>query len=389
MDSVFHNLPVLDCHIHYGHPALMPGLINILDQNQIARFNIVCTPHPARLSLVPDALHLKAHNPERTYVFGGLDISALFVDPANCGSYYAGFIERLRAMGCDGIKMIEGKPDMRKMLPIPPFDSPAYAPYWAKLEEMQMPLVFHVNDPEEFWDATRVPGWAVEQGWFYGDGSYINNEEQYNEVLNVLRRHPGIKVVLAHFFFLSNQLERLSDLMEELPNLHVDLTPGIEMYFNFARQPQKTRDFFLRHQDRILYGTDIGAKALLNTPELGIEAGESCLRVYLVRSFLEKDGPFQLNMGEGYLFGKFEGNLHGIGLPSEVLKKIYAGNFERLAGSIPRMIDPSAVIEECQRLAAVIPMVGAAQVGLQPDTRVAAMVEDFFLNLNGKDAVAS
>ncbi len=80
-------------------------------------------------------------------------------------------------------------------------------------------------------------------------------------------------MIFAHFFFLSAQLPRLAELFERFPNMHVDLTPGIEMYHNFSRNPQATRDFFLRYQERILFGTDIGAKALLASPGSGHRTG--------------------------------------------------------------------------------------------------------------------
>ncbi len=374
MDRPFQPVTLLDAHIHYSDPGYMPSLMAVLDQNGVEKFNIVCTPHRQRLSLIPDALHLKAHFPQRAYVFGGLDISALFMAPETCGQIFARQLETFVQMGCDGVKMIEGKPDMRKTLPVPDFDSPAYAPYWAKLEEMGLPLVFHVNDPEEFWDAARIPGWARQQGWFYGDGTFINNEKQYAQVINVLRRHPQLKVIFAHFFFLSNQLERLAGYLDAFPNMHVDLTPGVEMYFNFAKQPAAVRDFFLKYQDRIVYGTDIGAKALLSTPEMGIEMEESQARISLVRGFLEQEGPFSLPTRQGFLFGKFDGALQGINLPTPVLEKIYHANFERLAGGTPRPVNPGAVIAECHRLAAVIPAMG----GGQADTTVAEMVSAFF-----------
>jgi len=378
MISTFREIPILDGHIHFGHPAFMPGLVDIMDANRIDKFNIVCTPHTARLSLVPDALLLKDHYPNRVYVFGGLDISPLFLAPDTCGTHFADYVNTLMGMGCDGVKMIEGKPDTRKMLPIPPFDSPPYLPYWAKLEESGVPVLFHVNDPEEFWDAARIPEWAKERGWFYGDGTYINNEVQYQEVLNVLHRHPGVKVIFAHFFFLSNQLDRLADYLDEFPNMHVDLTPGIEMYFNFAKKPKATREFFIKYQDQIVYGTDIGAKALLASPEAGIEPAESAIRVNLVRSFLEIDGPFQLNLEQGYLFGRFEGTFQGIGLPEEVLHKIYHQNFEKLAGNKPRLLDPQAIIKECDRLMGIISAMGAAQPGVPGDTSIARMVKSYF-----------
>ncbi|MBN1451794.1 MAG: amidohydrolase family protein [Anaerolineales bacterium] len=380
MDHALANLPLLDCHIHFGHPNYRPGLIDILGKQGVGKFNIVCTPHRARLSLVPDALLVKSQHPERTYVFGGLDISPLFMAPDTCGEMFAAYVGQLLDMGCDGIKMIEGKPDMRKMLPIPPFDSPVYEPYWAALEERGAPLIFHVNDPEEFWDAEQVPDWARAQGWFYGDGSFINNEAQYAEVLNVLERHPKLKVIFAHFFFLSAQLPRLAELLERFPNMCVDLTPGIEMYHNFSRDPDAARDFFLKYQERILFGTDIGAKALLSTPEMGIEADESALRIQIIRRFLEEEGQFQLDVDSGFLFGRFSGPFHGLGLPEEALRKIYCQNFERLAGSQPRALNPAAILAECERLAMLIPMMGAMQPDVPVDLSVVNRVKEHFAN---------
>lgn len=369
---------IIDSHIHFGHPEFRAGLMAVIDRAQIDRLNIVCTPSQQRLSLVPDALHLKAHQPDRVYVFGGLDISALFMMPEQCGEFFAGYVDTLRQMGCDGIKMIEGKPQIRKMLPLPPFDSPQYAPYWEKMAQDQIPIIFHVNDPEEFWDAERIPSWAVEAGWFYGQGGFIDNEVQYREVLNVLDRNPDLVVIFAHFFFLSAQLERLAEYLDRYPGMHIDLTPGVEMYYNFAANPQKTRDFFIRFQDRILYGTDIGAKALLATPEQGIEMGESLGRVKLVRTFLETDGEFWLDPHGGYLLGDQKSPFQGLGLPLPIREKIYHKNFERLAGVRPRSLDPNAIIAECERLITMIGVMGAAQPGMAGDPSIAQIVKTYF-----------
>jgi predicted TIM-barrel fold metal-dependent hydrolase len=372
------DLPLLDCHIHFAHPDYGQGLLAILDEARISRFNLVCTPHRSRLSLVPDALYLKSQYPERVYVFGGLDISPLFFARDSCGALFAQDAERLLAMGCDGVKMIEGKPDLRKTLPIPDFDSPAYEPYWSLMEQKQIPILFHVNDPEEFWDARRVPDWARRQGWFYGDGTYINNEAQYAQVLRVLERFPGLRVVFAHFFFMSAQLPRLGALLERFPGVHVDLTPGIEMYHNLGRDPSAAREFFIKFQDRILFGTDIGAKALLSTPELGIEPHESSLRIELVRRFLELEGEFTLDVEGGFLFGRFSGPFQGLGLRRPVLEKIYCRNFEALAGSRPAPLDPDRIVQECERLTGVIGVMGSAQPDVPGDVSVATRVRDHF-----------
>jgi hypothetical protein len=374
----FHNCPITDAHIHYPHPSQMPGLIQTCDNLKIDRLNIVCTPDRARLSLVPDALHLKAHYPQRVFVLGGLDVSAYFRAPQQVGAIFASSLDGLSAAGCDGIKMIEGKPDMRKMLPIPPFDSAEFAPFWEKMAQTQMPLLFHVNDPEEFWHAERIPDWARQRGWFYGDGTYINNETQYTEIFNVLSKNPALKVIFAHFFFLSAQLPRLADLLDRYPNVHVDLTPGIEMYRNFTAAIEETREFFLTYQDRILFGTDIGARALLSSPQTDIQLSESQERVMLIRNFLENPDEFTLRPDSGFLFGTLKTPFHGLDLPDTVLNKIYHKNFEKVVAPTPRPVNPGVIVEMCNQIEHMIQKQGSSQPGVPGDPSVVREVKSYF-----------
>ncbi len=378
----FSTRKIIDGHIHFAHYRYQESLLSILDGARIDKLAVVCTPDEQRLSLVPDALRLKGEFPERVYVFGGLDISPLFMTPDIAGDAFAHYVDVLREIGADGVKMIEGKAEMRKRLPIPNFDDPVYVPYWEKMTETQVPLIFHVNDPEEFWDAEKVPDWAREMGWFYGDGTYIDNEDQYRQVLNVLERFPTLNVTFAHFFFLSAQLDRLAGYLEQYPNMHVDLTPGIEMYFNFSADPDRTRDFFIEYQDRIIYGTDIGARALLADREGGIEAEESLARIEVVRGFLENEGAFKLTH-QGFLFGGVEIVFQGIHLPDTVLDKIYFQNFERFAGPAPRPLNPEAVVEECMRLETMINAMAVMQPGMAGDDSVAVAVREYFEALSG------
>jgi predicted TIM-barrel fold metal-dependent hydrolase len=248
------------------------------------------------------------------------------------------------------------------------------------MAETGTPLIFHVNDPEEFWDAKLCPDWARKLGWFYGDGTYINNEEQYRQVLTVMERHPMLNVIFAHFFFLSAQLERLAGYLDRFPNMKIDLTPGIEMYMNFSQAPHKTRDFFIKYQERIVYGTDIGAKALLATPEMNIEPSESNLRIQLIRRFLETGGPFKLESEEGFLFGNPDFVFQGISLPGEVLERIYHFNFERSVSTTPKKLNPAAIIEECERLETVINAMGGMQPGQVVDDSIDKEVKAFFLS---------
>jgi len=368
---------IIDAHVHYPHYSYGVSLMPLLAEAGVNQLAVVSTPDENRLSLLPDALHLKGLYPNKVYVFGNLDISPLYLNPDNAGETFAHYLDVLSEMGVDGIKMIEGKPTLRKRLPIPDFDSSTYAPYWEKLAYTQTPLIFHVNDPQKFWDSERVPDWAREIGWFYGDDSFVDNENQYSQVINVLDRYPILNVCFAHFFFLSNQLDRLGEYFERFPNMRVDMVPGIEMYFNFSRDPDSVRDFFIKYQDRILYGTNIGARALFVDPKGGIQEEESLVRIELVRSFLENDGPFSLTH-EGYLFGEEDAVFQGINLPDTVLDKIYYQNFRNFVGGDPKPLNFEEIVEECERLEMMINAIGKIQPGIQGDTSSVTMAKAFF-----------
>ena len=127
-----------------------------------------------------------------------------------------------------------------------------------------------------------------------------------------------------------------------------------------------------------MFGTDIGARALLAAPEEGIDLEESRTRVDLVRSFLEKEGAFKLDNKQGFLFGDMEIPFRGIALPDEVLEKIYHKNFEKLAGSSPRPLDYHSIVEECERLSTLTVMMGAAQPGMEGDPSIANQMKAYF-----------
>ena len=73
-------------------------------------------------------------------------------------------------------------------------------------------------------------------------------------------------------FFFSAQLPRLSALLRRYPEVRVDLTPGIELYTNLARDIPAARAFFEEFGTRILYGSDIGSR------EMCIRDRDSCAR---------------------------------------------------------------------------------------------------------------
>ncbi|HET60206.1 MAG TPA: hypothetical protein ENN32_07550, partial [Chloroflexi bacterium] len=197
------------------------------------------------------------------------------------------------------------------------------------------------------------------------------------EVLNVMERHPNLSVIFAHFFFLSAQLERLGGYLDRYPNMHVDLTPGVEMYHNFAKQPEKAREFFIRYQDRIVFGTDLDESALFVSDEGAAHSNDSDVRIHLIRLFLETEGAFAPESSAA-LLGEFEKPFQGIHLPQEVLEKIYHKNFEKLAGKQPRALQRKAIASECQRLLAYVEATRKENGHYDKDTAVLSRIYNYF-----------
>jgi predicted TIM-barrel fold metal-dependent hydrolase len=209
-----------------------------------------------------------------------------------------------------------------------------------------MPIVCHVADPEEFWDRDKAPKWALERDWFYGDGTFPAKEALYAEIDNVLARHPALKLVLAHFYFLSADLERAARLLDAYPHVCLDITPGGEMYNHFTRSGEGARAFFMRYQDRIIYGTDVSTRAI---GQGGVEMVLSY--PFFVRTYLETTTPFTPPPAIPHWLEEDLEAIVPIGLPKEVLAKIYHGNFERLFGARPAPLNLEPARAEVKRIA--------------------------------------
>lgn len=367
---------ILDCHIHYSLPIKSQDLIATMEYCNTNMANLVVVPDSTRISSVPDALMMKYQNPTKIFVFGSLDVSQYFIHNKSVGRHFVKYVKRMLLCGCDGIKMIEGKPDLRRTVPIPDFDLPTWEPYWKFAEEIGLPILWHVNDPEEFWDESKIPSWAKSQGWFYGKDT-INNEVQYTQVFNVLKKYPNLKIIFAHFFFMSAQLERLSEILDEFPNICIDLTPGIEMYINLSTNQEAAVRFFEKYQTRILYGTDIGARCVISH-DYDLNKEESIQRSNIVQTFLSKQNEFTVKSDGNFLIGVDDFQLHPLNLPPDITRKIFYDNFLRIVGKKPRAVNPKMVIKECKRIKTMIRVMSLMKRIQIADYSYANQVIDFF-----------
>lgn len=338
---------LIDCHVHLRKLADAEHLEAIRAHVGAEKMNLVCIFSRDMVNDNHAAFVAKAARPDRYYVFASLDHAPHFAPGKVTTPSLVEQVRRLRAIGADGIKMLENKPTHRKLVDIP-IDGPYFADYFAFMEESGFPILWHVCDPEEFWDPATTPYWAKERGWGY-DETFMPKESLYAEVERVLVRHPRLRIVFSHFYFLSADLPRAAALLDRFPNVNLDLAPGIEFLYNMSRDVGTSRQFFIKHADRIFFGTDISSTQTLD---------EAAIRLGIVRRWLESEDEFRLPDGSDFVLGPPEdGIMRGLGLPDEVLARIYVTNFERFAGPTPGPFDADLAADECDRVAAEVAII--------------------------------
>ncbi len=245
-----------DLHVHLSDTTIDENM-RMLDALRSFNVNKVNIPTINYMDCTVDenlmALYVKdKYKKAQITVFGGL-----YYDAIN-NFYRTPFLkqaEKLLELGCDGIKLIEEKPSFRRHVGFG-LNAKQYDAMFDMLEEKQIPLLIHVADPDTFWDRSKLTPEIISYGWCYDDPSYLSYNEVYDEIFARMDRNPKLKVVFAHFMFLSNDLEKARWVLERYPNVGFDLTPGWEMYVGFSTRIDDWREFFTKYSNRIFYGTD-------------------------------------------------------------------------------------------------------------------------------------
>ena len=116
----FADIPVVDGHIHFTDVDQMDEILRIRDTVPMTKVNLLSVPHPEMVNQNPALMAFKARYPDITYLSGGLDYTQVAaedwstVDPTAMSENLGHQIGTLRTIGFDGLKLIEGKPTVRK-----------------------------------------------------------------------------------------------------------------------------------------------------------------------------------------------------------------------------------------------------------------------------------
>jgi len=312
------RFPVVDVH---GHARGLAGsgtideMIGALDELNIQVYIAADNVSGERLTQAMEAIRSSAH-PDRFRVLAGIDFRN--VGPG-WGERAVRQLDADMAAGAIGVGEISKsfgltirKPDGSRLR----VDDPELDPVWEAIARHDVPAVIHTAEPAEFFQPMDYQNerW-LELALFPNrrNQESVSFEELMDERDNLFRRHPETTFIAAHFGWHANDFQRAARLLDEFPNVHLEV--GAILY-ELGRQPRAARAFFIEYQDRVLFGKD---------------------------SFQPTEYPYYwrvLETGDEYFdyYRDYHAywKMYGMELPDEVLRKVYYENALRLFDGLPR-----------------------------------------------------
>lgn len=197
-------------------------------------------------------------------------------------------------------------------------DDPRLDAIWEKCGELKIPVLIHTADPKPFWDPVdehneRRLEIVTHPGRKRGPDNPAPFEQLIGEQHHMFRAHPRTTFIAAHFGWYPNDLAKLGKLLDSLPNVVVEFGAVIA---ELGRQPIMARQFFTKYQDRILFGKDSWAPDEYQTYFRVLETSDEYF-------------PYHKKYHAFWA-------MYGMGLPDDILKKIYYKNALRIIPNIDK-----------------------------------------------------
>ncbi|MCB1022861.1 MAG: amidohydrolase [Acidobacteria bacterium] len=265
---------------------------------------------------------LKGKYENRFLIFANVDFSK--IDEPGFGQRAAAQLEADVKNGAKGLKIFKslGLTTVDSKGQRVHTDDPRLDPIFQKCAELKIPVLIHTGEPPSFFDphdkynerwlelkqfpdrarpADRYPSWEVVMA------------EQHN----LFARNPKTTFIAAHFGWLGNDLARLGKLLDKYPNVYPEVAAIVA---ELGRQPKFAREFFIKYQDRVLFGKDTYRPSEYHT---------------YFRIFETSDEYFDY-FRKRHAFWQ----MYGLNLPDEVLKKFYYKNALKVIPGIDKSLFP-------------------------------------------------
>ncbi len=305
--------PAIDMHVHdYAKTEQdVDNWVKTLDEVGIQKVEVLSMATGAKFDTI--AARYKKY-PDRFQIWCGLDYSGY--DQPGFGPAAVAELVRCHAVGAVGVgELIDkgqglfGAPGMHP-------DDLRMDPIWEKCAELGLLVSLHVAEPFWFYQPMDVHNDGLMNAYYWrldNQPDNVGHQAMIDSFERTLKKHPRTIFVACHLADCCYDLSILGRLFDCYPNLYADISAR---YAETATIPRYMAKFFEKYQDRLLYGTDMGMPAAMY--------GET------FRILESEDEHFYSD-----LFS-YHWPLHGFGLSSTVLKKVYWDNAQKLLDS-PRL----------------------------------------------------
>jgi predicted TIM-barrel fold metal-dependent hydrolase len=300
-------LPVMDRKNIHTMVNLTGSSGKGLDQ-AIARFE---KPHPQRFITFTEPLWDQSNRPD----YGRVQAEAM---------------QSAKKAGARGLKVLKTLGlYLREQVtegPLVKIDDRRFDSMWEACGSLGMPVAIHVSDPEAFFLPTDRFNERFEElnnhpDWSFHGKDFPSNAELLEARNRVLARHAKTQFILLHVGNDAENLPYVSECLDRYPNTFVELGARIG---ELGRQPRTARRFFDRYQDRILFGTDAVPNGT-DTPQQIF--GDQLYEIYF--RFLETEDEY-FDYAPAPIPPQGRWRIYGLGLPDQILKKVYQQNAARL-----------------------------------------------------------
>ncbi len=311
--------PVIDIHSHHWRVSADQWAQTVTEMDELNLQVLVNLSGGSGRGLAQKIEAIRdSASPDRMVHFANLDFGR---------GIYAGFgqdaaeqLERDVAAGAVGLKFfknfgIDVRDESGERVPV---DDPELDPVFETCARLNIPVLIHVGEPSEFYQ----PVDAFNERWLeltllpdrrMPPSRVPSFDEMMTERDRLFAKHPDTTFILAHFGWHANDLGRIGELLDRLPNVYPETAA---ILYELGRQPRAARAFFIEYQDRVLFGKDS------YRPEEF---------PFYWRTFETADEYFDYYR-RYHAFWK----LYGMDLPDEVLQKVYYKNALRVVPGIVR-----------------------------------------------------
>ena len=317
------KFPFIDVHSHHWRMAEQ-DLDLLMHQMDTMNMQVVVNLSGRGGELLKNMMdHVKESGyEERIVIFTNIELRS--IDEPDWAVETVKQIEYDYKNGAKGLKIYksQGMSNLDKAGNRIPIDDPRIDPIWAKCGELGIPVLIHSADPKPFWE----PHDSLNERWLElkthpRRKRDANNPAPWEQIIaeqhHIFKKHPNTTFIAAHMGWYANDLEKLGTLLDEMPNVYVEIGAVIA---ELGRQPRMANRFFEKYQDRVLFGKDSYKPKEYPT----------YFRV------LESDDEYFPYYKRYHAFWK----MYGLDLPDDILKKLYYKNALKIIPGLDKSMFP-------------------------------------------------